>query len=448
MENLGFGDTVRSLSWHQYEELRQSGFKYIQGSPQQSLVVPYIMENKLGQMTGRPTCISVNMCSSPFPLPFEETQLQEPPATLLLNDPDLRKKRINTATASALLRETPFTNFGSEEDIQAARSWLHSLPVNVELYFLYSCDLTVLIQELLDRVYSVTSVHEHWSNVRNQIRELQARVDVWFSSLPPGLDFTCMQDGDQAQGEKMGLAFQYHSARIMLGRPCLCRHNKFQRGSDDEQHFTHTMAVSALESASQMANLIPDGPNTDWSHGARPWWCLLHYVMQAATVIILELSFGSIHLPEAENGLLHLAKKCVRWLHRTSERSVASHRAWQLCDSAFRRLAMPMGFDVSDLSSHSDPQGRNEGHARSDNHAQMCHRIIGEGSAAGSVGGLNASQPISLGSYSTTPGNHPPTPSKAMGHEMDEEYSAYDPISEEFVWSMFPALEDAGSWIS
>jgi hypothetical protein len=245
----------------------------------------------------------------------------------------------------------------------------------------------------------------------------------------------------------MGLAFQYHSARIMLGRPCLCRHNTSQRGSDEEKHFTHTMAVSALKSATQMANLIPDGPNTGRSHGAHPWWCLLHYVMQAATVMILELSFGSIHMPEAESSLLQLAKKCVRWLHRKSEHSVASHRAWQLCDSAFRRLAMPMGFNVSDLSSHSDRQGRHERNAQPVNHSQMCHRTIDEGSATGSVGGPNAIQSIPLGPYSITPGNYSPTPSNAVGHEMGEEYSAYDPISEQFACSIFPELEDNGPWI-
>ncbi|KAJ5601306.1 hypothetical protein N7510_010840 [Penicillium lagena] len=406
----------------------------------------YMLENKLGLMTGRPTCISVNMCSSPFPLPFEETQLQEPSAALLLNDPDLRNKRIDTAMASSFLRQTPFSNFGSEEDILAARSWLHSLSVNAGLYFLYSCDLTMMMQELLDCVYSLNSVHQNWKSVRTRIDELQARVDVWFSSLPPGLDFTHVHDGDQAHGEKMGLAFQYHSARIMLGRPCLCRHTSSQRVSDEEQHFSRTMAISALKSATQMANLIPDGPSTGPSHGARPWWCLLHYVMQAATIMILELSFGSIHMPEAESSLLQLAKKCVRWLHGMSEQSVASHRAWQLCDSAFRRLAKPMGFDVSDLSSHSNLQKRHEGHTQPVNHAQMCHRIIGEGSAAGSVGGANANQPIPLGSDSITPGNHPPIPSNAAGHEMGEDYSAYDPISE-FAWSAFPELEDRGSWI-
>jgi len=76
----------------------------------------------------------------------------------------------------------------------------------------------------------------------------------------------------------------------------------------------------------------------------------------------------------------------------------------------------------------------------------MCHRIIGEGSATGSVGGTNANQPIPLGSYSITLGNHPPTPSNAVGHEMGEDFSAYDPISE-FAWSIFPELEDKGSWI-
>lgn len=396
-------------------------------------------------MTGRPTCISVNMCSSPFPLPFEETELEGPSAASLLNDPDLRNKRINTAMSSPRLRNAPFSNFGSEEDILAARSWLHTLPVNAGLYLLYSCDLTVVMQELLDRIYSANSVHQHWRSLQTGIKELQARVDVWLSSLPPGLDFTHAEHSEQAHGLKMALEFQYHSAQIMLGRPCLCRHNIPKRGPDDEQQFTHAMAVSALRSATQMANLIQDGPSTGSSHGAGPWWCLLHYVMQAATVMILELAMNCIHTPHAESNLLHLTRKCVRWLQRTSEHSIASHRAWQLCDGALRRLELPTGLDISDLSLYFEQQGRQERHAQPVN-AEMHHQPIPEESATGYVGETSATQPISLGYHSSTSGNMLNS-SAAVAHGMSEHFSAYDPVSEEFARFIFPEFENKKSWI-
>jgi hypothetical protein len=214
----------------------------------------------------------------------------------------------------------------------------------------------MVTQEVLDRVYAIRCLNRSWSYLRDTLAEIQEKVDLWFSTLPRALDFNCVEEDDIAYNEKMRLAFQYHGARILLGRPCLCRHKASQ--PDEKQEFNQAMALSALDSAAQIAQLIPDGQAPVSPHRNGPWWCLLHSVMQAVTIMILEISFGSIHMPKGENSLLHLTKKCVRWLHRTSETSIASRRAWQLCDMALRRLASSMGFQVSDLSSHPYGQGR------------------------------------------------------------------------------------------
>lgn len=311
-----------------------------------------VTESKLGLMTGRPTCISVNMCSSPFPLPFEENELQQQPAMSLLNDPELRDSQVNNVMASSYLRSAPFGKSSDGPHTSTNSEWLQNLPISAGLYFLYSCDLNMLTQELLDRVYTANAVHQAWKTIKTQIDDIRGRIDAWLSSLPPGLDFTRIDAGDEAPDEKMRLALPYYSARILLGRPCLCRHEKDdpQRLNED-QLFTQTMAVSTIKSAIQMAHLIPDDSNASRSTEYLPWWCLIHYVMQALTVMILELSFNSVHLPEEKINLLQLSKKCIRWLDRTSRHSVASHRAWQLCDSALRRLAEPLNLDVSDLPS-------------------------------------------------------------------------------------------------
>lgn len=316
------------------------------------------MENKLGLMTGRPTSISPSMCSSPFPLPWEEDELEQPAVIALIDDPNLRDRQIDSAMASSGFPDVPYGKSGSKEDMLAARLWLRDQPANSGLYFLYSCDLAMVTQGILDRIYGVNSMSQRGTSLRSRVEELQEKVDSWLSSLPASLDFTRVGEDDQAYDEKIRLAFQYHSARILLGRPSICRRNTAQKPPTDQQSFDHNTATSALNSAIQIALLILEEFNSGSPHHNGAWWCRLHYTMQAATLIILEISFGSVHMPGKQRTLLQLAKNCIKWLHKTSEHSIASHRAWLLCDNALRRLAPPLKLDVIDLPSRPFWQGQ------------------------------------------------------------------------------------------
>ncbi|KAJ6097258.1 hypothetical protein N7499_001632 [Penicillium canescens] len=302
----------------------------------------FTVEHKLGLMTGRKTAISMNMFSSQLPLPFDEDQLLEPSAARFLEDLEMRENRLNRAMTSPYLRIMDSKRTG---DALIGLSWLQTLPADAALYFLYHCDLAVLTQEILNRVYSVECAMLSWEEIKSRINHLKASVDSWLSCLPSALDFTHMEeDNSQPYRFKISLAFHYYSTQIMLGRPCLCRH------TDRDTHgFTHEMAVLTLESAMHMLDLLPDEPNTIYLYQTCPWWCILHYIMQTASVIILELSFGCVHIREKESSLIRLGKKSVQWLYTMSEHSIASRRAWQLCEGALSRLALKLGYDTRNL---------------------------------------------------------------------------------------------------
>jgi hypothetical protein len=57
-------------------------------------------------------------------------------------------------------------------------------------------------------------------------------------------------------------------------------------------------------------------------------------------------------MPEEESNFIVFAKKAIRWLFVMSQYSVASRRAWQLCDISLRRLSIGMKFDISDMPSY------------------------------------------------------------------------------------------------
>ncbi|KAJ5824535.1 hypothetical protein N7447_006875 [Penicillium robsamsonii] len=318
----------------------------------------YTVEHKLGSMTGRTTSISTNMYSAQLPLPFDEDHLPEEANSELLDDLHMKEKHVNMAMTSPHLRHP---DCQQTEEAKAGRSWLQSLPVNTSLYFLYYCDLTVLNQEILDRVYSAGSALVSWEDIKGTIKRLKENVDTWLSTLPPGLDFTSMRDEkQQTYWAKTNLAFHYYSTRILLGRPCLCRYNptrsQERRKSLEQRGFSHDMAIMTLESAMHMLDLLPDEPDSAHLYQFTPWWCFLHYIMQTATIIILELSFGCVHMKDRESDLVQSAKKSIRWLYMMSMHCTASYRAWQLCQSAARRMVSSMGYDASDIPGSPDKQ--------------------------------------------------------------------------------------------
>jgi hypothetical protein len=302
-------------------------------------------------MTGRATCILDGICTTPLPIPFEEERFNDSDINELLSNPSLREKKVENIAASHLIRLMPLNppeGKASEKFEQSSHfTWLQGIPLNSGLFFSLYVDLAVITQEIINKVYTADAVRVPWSNIENRIGELKSRIDLWFDRLPDTCNFTQKDSSSPEQVRaKLGLAFQYYSARITLGRPCLCRRDS---QSDKKPSFSHKMAVVSLEGATRMLDLIPDPPDPFQLYQLAPWWCILHFLMQSTTVLLLELSFGCVHVPSDEGNIFNSAKKAIRWLYAMSEHSTASRRAWYLCDSCIRRISIGMDYDVSDL---------------------------------------------------------------------------------------------------
>ncbi|KAJ5577079.1 hypothetical protein N7535_004005 [Penicillium sp. DV-2018c] len=416
----------------------------------------YNFEHMLGIMTGRSTCIQDGVCTSPFPIPFDEDHLQEPGAIEVLTDSTLRDERINNVMASACIRQMPLNPANGKEATHHTRArdatWIKSLPINYGLCYLYYCDLTVVAQEIVNKVYSVDCVMVPWSHIENRIGELRSRIDMWKASLPSGLDFTEKKDDTpEFLRCKLTLALHYYSTRMTLGRPCLCRRDARQKGPNPS--FSHEMAVITLESASRMLDLIPDEPDTLQLYQITPWWCILHYLMQGVTVLLLELSFGTVHMPDEEMNFLRLAKKAIRWFFAMSERSIASRRAWQLCDLGLRKLAQGMKYDVSDMPSYPYHPGPTVP-IGSEQQQQQQQQSDPPGSASQAnndywgphLERMNVSFPEPGEDHYSYPDMTTADMMTSLNAEAQDEYFPYDPISGQFMKSFFPHSGDNDNW--
>ena len=388
----------------------------------------YTLESMLGIMTGRVTYISDGVCKTPFPLPFDEENLSDLTATKLLNNHDLHCALIESRMACFDIRHMRLHPQGIEEASHAGhmdnRPWLKSQSACSALGFLYYIDLTVILQEIVNQVYSLDSCSLPWRDVEDRIRILKSRVDLWRSNLPEAYDFTRLDDQDPDMlREKLFLGFHFYSTQITLSRPCLCRHESRHYDPAQKSTFSHKMVLTALESARLMLDLIPNSPDPVWLYQNGPFWCILHYIMQAGTVLLLELSFNCINMPEERGNILEYGRKAVLWLLAMSHHSLASRRAWELCDGTLRRITHGMGYDMSDFYTPKYTDTPQCQHKPQQSHAQ---RVPGE---------FAHPQESRVRSEARSPEPLPANPE-----------FPFDTISGDLIRSFFPVIQEDNPW--
>ncbi|KAK9543460.1 hypothetical protein V6Z79_010131 [Aspergillus fumigatus] len=220
------------------------------------------------------------------------------------------------------------------------------------------------------------------------------------------------------------------------------------------------MAKMSLESAQKMLDLLPDQPDSIFLYQIYPWWCILHYIMQAATILLLELSFGSLHMPEEEQNLLVAAKKAIRWLYSMSKWSTASRRAWQLCDDNLRRIAYGMNYDVSDMpefvgQAKTNQPIRTQHHKFDQEDATNRTTTLMFESKMDNLSLLNLSvTALPEEAYQNLPSTSHPQVAPSLGMLSltgsnppgGDSFFPYDPIGGEFIRSFFPSATEEEPW--
>lgn len=268
----------------------------------------YAFEQVLGLIACRPTSMFYDQDSMPVPL--------------LPQDEDRMSSELNP------------------ESLESARPSSNNIEANTDLFFVFACKLAVIVEEIGNKVYNLTT----WSERERVASDLKCRFESWLDGLPSYLNFTQMNSFSQQFYLKATLACHYHSSRIALGRPWL-----FQNASD--RNTSYTMARMALDSANQIIRLLPEEPDMSRLYQMFPWWCALHYITQAAKVLFSELSLGCVHIPDEKMNVIQLAKKCIRYFEVMAHRSSRARQAWLHFRSLYRNLSFRLGYSTDDIPS-------------------------------------------------------------------------------------------------
>ncbi|KAJ5652616.1 hypothetical protein N7507_010042 [Penicillium longicatenatum] len=296
-----------------------------------------ILEMVLCEMTGRPPCTRLSFCTTPLPVPYPEEDFGDERVMKLITDQTIRStaftsvlpNRSRIPLDSIITVSTPSeANHGIKLEAEGAAEVL--IP-NTSLCLLYTVELSLLMREAITTLYAPTAAQKPWHRIEVALCSLNDDADRWLSRLPAELQFKELRQDQPFLRQRIGLAFQFYSTRLIISQSCLRPPADQLSGTKPVIALCENMATMCVKMASLMLDILPDKPDMAYLKDLPPWWIVLHYVMQSTVVLLVELfTRAQTGTPEAV-GILKNIGKATGWLEMMSSRDHSSKRAWVVC---------------------------------------------------------------------------------------------------------------------
>ncbi|KAJ5585470.1 uncharacterized protein N7459_005270 [Penicillium hispanicum] len=316
----------------------------------------FMLDTVLCVTTGRPPSTGEVFCTTPLPVPYREEDFWDERVIQLVTDQDLR----NGLMASLLSRDAvsqlsqassehtdsaTFTPGKATSNEQNLHAMLTALAPNISLYFLYAVDLAFLMREAIEILYAPKAMRRSWLEMDMAISAFNNTADNWLSRLPATFHFVGLDPEQQFGRQRASLGFRFYTTKLVILQPCL-RRLAYHPPSTGSWTVCEAMAALCVQAARDMLALLPDETDASWLYGISPWWCVLHYVMQSTTVLLVELFTRA---QPGTNGAATLAaevSKAIGWLREMSTRDPSARQAWLVCANIISRHGLKFGLQV------------------------------------------------------------------------------------------------------
>ncbi|KAJ4352177.1 uncharacterized protein N0V89_007524 [Didymosphaeria variabile] len=269
----------------------------------------HAIECQLSAITGRPCVLGHEDCTVSLPMTFaEEVSTSNSPAG---STPSIREQDKSATPASN-------SNAGKSRR-QAPRSYLDA-----------HLNIGLITQKLLAALYSPRTAQYSWAYVQNTIPNLLQELDDWkHGALPDnGSLHTQMFPPPEGSRESLLLRFYYLSTKILITRPCLCRSGrKIRDQSDVSATFDQRMARTCVRAALALAGLLSIDSSPEILYENGPWWSIVHNIMQAMAVLLLELSYEQNHMQGSQVDVKNSVKRLFHWLNAMRHTDAVVERA-------------------------------------------------------------------------------------------------------------------------
>lgn len=272
----------------------------------------YSLERLISALTGRPNIAVRDTCSISLPLPISSDDIEGPVIESRSSD---QGKQPLVPSRSKATRTGP-VDTSAQQDRSCYT--ISAEPANSGSYLNSIVRLGEITQSAL-ALYGSNTMDRSWEYVQRKIAQEKDRLDAWASSLPDGLNFSQRSNtiGCRNRREQNTLDILYHSTKILITRPCLCRlDRRIKDQKSNSSDFNQRAALLCISAAKSIASLLPDAvaDNIVELYQAGPWWQMVHVIMQALVILLLEVVYESMYFPNDGQEVIPSLKKLFCWL--------------------------------------------------------------------------------------------------------------------------------------
>lgn len=207
--------------------------------------------------------------------------------------------------------------------------------------FAYCIRLCQISEDVADQLFTGRQ-NISWRETQKRIEQLQLALDAWSGTLPEELFLGYRWQQGHNPRSRTQLAMYRASVTMILHRSCLCD-IQIDDESTRSKEFNVTSARSCVEAALYMLEIMSDDFVTYKTYDQLPWWTLLHYICQAASILVLELCLGSMHFQGEAGQLITAMCKAMSYLAGMSEDSMSAYKAWRIFNDLLRRVCIRYG---------------------------------------------------------------------------------------------------------
>ncbi|KAG9186065.1 hypothetical protein G6011_02621 [Alternaria panax] len=291
------------------------------------------IECLVSSITGRPPVIANEDCTVNLP--------QKPPESPFRDTSASRQtSRIRTNYGSPQTNTSSNASEGSNRDADG------------DHYSYTYVTLNVISQRVLLCLYSPRTAAQSWEYVQTKITELLKELDDWVKTVLPPEDIRPSNRSQRPElnRERFLLRMYYWSTKVLITRPCLCRiERRISTESSASMNFNSQTAETCVEAARRMAMLFPEKPDTGFLYSQGPWWDVVHLIMQALAVLLLEMAYEGKHLKDEKADIIACIKKMIRWLHAMKVNDPVAARAHDVIYKILNTCAPALREQVKEL---------------------------------------------------------------------------------------------------
>lgn len=326
----------------------------------------FMLDTVLSVRTGRPPSTDVAFCTTPLPIPYVEEDFGVQRVVQIIDNLSIRNNLMASLLASGggaatvpgpsdgSIDPNHFAKSGSKKGKEAEKATPDindTITPNISLSFLYGVDLDMLMREAIQTLYAPGATRRSWIEIEIAISNLNTNADKWLSRLPAEFHFTKLETTtiDPYVRQRADLGFRFYNTKLVISQPCL-RHLAFQSPSvSPGGALCGTMAAMCVQMAGKMLDMLPSEPDATWLYGVSPWWCVLHYIMQATTILMIELFTRTQPGTSEAASLVEKIQKAVLWLREMSTKDPSSRRAWLVCMDILSRHGEKFSIEVDHM---------------------------------------------------------------------------------------------------